>query len=80
MTQSCDESPYTKRKFENPSDNTKIPPDTSITQRLRSNLGRSGRETTSIQLVTLNRFMSTKPSHLQQKLCNQKDTHFNICK
>ena len=39
LTQSYYKTPYTNRKFEN--DNTQTPPKTSITQRLRTDLGRS---------------------------------------
>ena len=44
-------------------DNTKTPSKTSITQRLRTDLGRSVGVTTTIQLVWLNRFTGTQPSH-----------------
>ena len=40
----------------------------------------SWRVTTATQLVWLNRFTGSQPSHLPQKLCNQKDTHLKICK
>ena len=52
----------------------------SITQRLRTNLGRSFGTTTVIQLVWLNRFTGFQLSHLQQKLCSQKDTHLKLSK
>ena len=61
-------------------DNTKTPPKISITQRLGTDLGRSVGVTTVIQLVWLNRFTGTQPSHLPQQPCNQKDTHLKICK
>ena len=44
-------------------DNTKTPPKTSITQRLRNDLGRSVGVTTATQLVWLNRFTGSQPSH-----------------
>ena len=44
-------------------ENTKTPPKTWITQRLRTDLGRSVRVTTVIQLVWLNRIAGTQPSH-----------------
>ena len=49
----------------------------SITQRLRTDLGRSVLVTTAVELVWLNRFTGSQPSQLPQKLCNQKDTHLN---
>ena len=42
LTQSYDKTLYTNRKFEKPKDNTQTPPKTSITQRLRTDLGRAG--------------------------------------
>ena len=44
-------------------DNTKTPPKTSITQRLRTDLGRSVGVTIATHLVWLNRFTGSKPSH-----------------
>ena len=44
-------------------DNTKTPPKTSITQRLRTDLGRSVGVTTVIQLLWLNRFTGTDESN-----------------
>ena len=44
-------------------DNTKAPPKTSITQQLRTDLGRSVGVTTATPLVWLNRLMSAQPSH-----------------
>ena len=41
LNQSYDKTPYTNRKFYNPKDNTQTPPQNSITQRLRTDLGRS---------------------------------------
>ena len=43
-------------------DNTKMPQKTSITQRLRTDLGRSVGVTTT-QLVRLKRFTGSQPSH-----------------
>ena len=45
------------------SDNTKTPPKTSITQRLRTDLGRSVEVTIATQQVWLNRFTRSQPSH-----------------
>ena len=44
LTQSCDKSPYTNRNVKREHDNTKTSPKRSITQRLRTNLGRSDGE------------------------------------
>ena len=44
-------------------DNTKTPPKNSITQRMRTDLGRSVGVTISTQLVWLNRFTGSQPSH-----------------
>ena len=57
-------------------DNTKTPPKTSITQRLRTDLGRSVGVTIATELVWLKRFTGSKPSHLPQKLCNQKEKNY----
>ena len=61
-------SPMTKalryqQKIQQPTDNTKTPPKISITQRLRTDLGRSVGVTTAIQLMRLNCFIGTKPSN-----------------
>ena len=53
----------TKQKFKKQRDNTKTPPKTSITQRLRTDSGRSVRVTIAAQLVWLNKLMGSKPSH-----------------
>ena len=61
---------------------------TSITQRLRTDLGRSVGVTTAIQLVWLTWFTGPtvhqffcilQPSHSPQQPCNQKDTRLKIC-
>ena len=49
-------------KFKKQNENTKTPPKTSITQRLRTDLGWSIGVTTAIQLVWLNRFTGSKNS------------------
>ena len=41
LTQSYDKTPYTNRKFENQRTTHTTPPKTSITQQLRTDLGRS---------------------------------------
>ena len=43
--------------------NTKTPPKTSITQRLRTDFGRSVGVTTLNPLLRLNRFTGAQPSH-----------------
>ena len=64
LTQSYAKSPYTHRKkSKKQRDNTKTPPKTSITQRLRNDLGRSVVVTAVTPLVWLNRFTSAQPSH-----------------
>ena len=80
LTQSYDKSPFIDRKSKKQRENTKTPQKTSITQRLRTDLGRSVGVTIAIQLVWLNRFTGSQPSHLPQKPCNQKDTHLKMCK
>ena len=61
-------SPMTKaptpiEKSKNQGDNIKTPPKTSITQRLRTDLGRSVGVTIATQLVWLNRFTGSQPSN-----------------
>ena len=51
LTQSYDKSPYADRKSKTQRENTKTPPKTSITQRLRTDLGRSVWLTIATQLV-----------------------------
>ena len=51
-----------------------------LTQRLRTDLGRSVGVTKATQLVWLNRFTGSQPSNLPHKLWNQKDTQLEICK
>ena len=55
-------SPTEKSKKQR--DNTKTPPKTSITQRLRTDLGRSVGVTTANQLVWLNNLTGSQPSNL----------------
>ena len=61
-------SPMTKaptptEKAKKQRDNTQAPPKTLITQRLRTDLGRSVGVTTATQLVWLNRFTGSQPSN-----------------
>ena len=58
------QKPLYKLIIRKPKDNIQTPKKTSsITQRLRTDLGRSVGVTTVIQLVWLNRFTDTQPSH-----------------
>ena len=61
MTQSYDKRPNTHRKLQNVKLQHKNA--TSITQRLRADLGRSVGITTATKLVLLKRFMGSKPSN-----------------
>ena len=61
------------------SDNTKTPPKSSITHRLRTYLGRSVAVTTATQLVWLSG-LRTHPSDPSQQRCNQNDTLLKIGK
>ena len=51
----------------------------TITQRLRTDLGRSVGGTTATQLVWLTG-LRAQHSHSPQQPCNQKDTLLKICK
>ena len=55
MTKTYDENPYTNRTFENQLKTQKRHQKNSITQRLRTDLGRSVGVATFIKLVWLNR-------------------------
>ena len=55
-------------------DNTKTSPNSSITKRLRTDLGRSDEVTKVIQLVWLTG-LRAQPPHSPQQPCNQMDTH-----
>ena len=54
---------YQQKSPTKESDNTKTPPKSSITQRLRTDLGQSVGVTTATQLVWLNQFRGSQPSH-----------------
>ena len=58
-------APKPAEKSKKQRDSTKTPPKTSITQRLRIDLGRTVGVTTDNQMVWLNRFTRTgsQPSH-----------------
>ena len=63
LTQPYDRSPYTDRKIQKSNVTTqRTPPKTSITQRLRTDLGRSAGVTIATQLVWLYRFTGSQPS------------------
>ena len=55
--------PTPTEKSKKQRDNIKTPPKTLITQRLRTDLGRSVGLTAVTPLVWLNRFTRTQPSH-----------------
>ena len=55
--------PLYQQKFENQWTTQKTPPKTSITQRLRTDLGRSVGVTTVIELLWLKRFTGPQHSH-----------------
>ena len=59
-------------------DNRKTPPKTSITQRLRTDLGRSVGVTIATQLVWLNQLKWFQHSHSSQQLCNRGHEHADI--
>ena len=67
MTQSDD-----KTICQQKSDNTKMPPKSSIIQLLRTDLGRSVGVTTATQLAWLTG-LRAKPSHSPQQSCEQND-------
>ena len=69
-------APTPKEKYEKQRDNT--PPKTSITQRLRTDLGRPVGVTTATQLVYLNRLTGSLPSHSPQQLCIREHEHAGI--
>ena len=54
------------------------PQKSSITQRLRTDLGWSVGVITATQLVWLTG-LQAQPSHSPQEPCNQKDTHLKNC-
>ena len=61
-------SPMTKapaptEKSKKQRENTITPPKTSITQRLRTDIGRLVGATIATQLIWLNRFTGSRPSH-----------------
>ena len=70
LTQSYDKSPYTKRNVKT---NNAIK--SSITQRLRTDLGRPVGVTTATQLVCL----TVLHSHSPHQPCNQNDIHLKVC-
>ena len=80
LTQSYDKSPNTPEKSEKQRDNTKMPPKTSITQRLRTDLGRSVEITTATQLVWFNRLTGSQPLiHHNSCVIEGTDTQVIFC-
>ena len=69
---------HQQNKSKKQRDNTKTPPKTSITQRLRTDLGRSVGVTTATQLVYLNQFTGSQPFHSPQQLYNRGHEHADI--
>ena len=63
LTQSYDKASTPTEKPTKQRDNTLTPRKTSITQRLRTDLGRSFGVTIAVQLVWLNRLMGSQPFH-----------------
>ena len=71
------QNPLYQQKIRKPKDNTQTPPKTSITQRLRTDLGRSvGVTSHSAGVVKPVYGYPTYP--LTHQPCNQKDTHLKI--
>ena len=71
-------APTPTEKSKKQRETTKTPPKTSITQRLRTDLGRSVGVTIATQLVWLNQLTGTQPSHSPQQLCNRGNEHAGI--
>ena len=71
-------APTPTEKSKEQRDNTKTPPNTSITQRLRTDLGRSVGVAIATKLVWLNRLTGYQPSHSPQQLCNRWHTSAGI--
>ena len=65
-------TPTPTEKSKKQRENTKTPPQTSIIQRLRIDLGRSVGVKTATQLVWLNRLTGSQPSHSPQQLCTRR--------
>ena len=63
-------APTPTEKSKTQRDNIKTPPKTSTYTTITD---RSVKVTIAIQLVWLNQFTDSQPSHLPQKPCNQKD-------
>ena len=74
LTQSYDQSCYTDRKIQKATWQHKNATKTSITQWLRTDLGRSAGAMISTQLVCLNPFTGSQPSNQPRKMCNQRPT------
>ena len=72
----CRKTPIPTKRFKLQSDNTKTPPKCSISQRLRTDLGRSVAKTTAIQLVWLNSTQTPKGKIVYQKYLVTSDIGF----
>ena len=80
LTQSFDKSPYTNRKVKRAKSQHKTkPPKSSITQRLRTDLGRWIGVSTATQLVWFTG-LRAQPSNSPQQPCDQDGTHLKNCK
>ena len=63
LTTAMTKAPTPTEKSKKQRDNTKMPPNTSITLRSRTDVGRSVGGTAATQMVRLNRFTESQPSH-----------------
>ena len=79
LKNSIQKAPTPAQMSKRQSNNTKNATKSSITQRLRTDLGRSVGVTTVTKLVWLTG-LRAQPSHSPQQPCNQNDTHLKICK
>ena len=78
LTQYYDKSPCIHRKIQKSTRQQKRPPKTPITQRLRTDFGRSVGVTIATQLVWLNWLTGSQPSHSPHQLCNRENEHAGI--
>ena len=72
-------APTPAEKSKGQSDNTNNATKSSITQRLRTDLGRSVGVNTATKLMLFTG-LRAQPYHFPQQKCNQKDSHLKICK
>ena len=78
LTQSYDKSPTPTEKFQKATWKHKNATKNSITQRLRTDLGRSVGVTIATQLVWLNQLKGSQPSHSPQQLCDRGHKHAGV--